>query len=574
MGKRSEWVVDKTEAVSRDGMVCAMQPLAAEAGAEILRRGGSAIDAAVATAFAVGVVEPFMSGIGGVAWMIYRDAATGETLCIDGSSTLPKAIRADMFELLSSDQRSGLYGWRATKNDAAQTGWLSPATPGTPALLGEAHRRFGRLQWREVLGPAIQLAEEGFEVGDYVANMLAANWERLGRFPESRRTFFKPNGAPLAPSLGYGPGDRLVQADLARSLRLIANEGADVVYRGEIARLIGEDMARNDGLISENELASYRVRVLEPHVVSYRDYQVLGQLENTGYATLVEALQILEGFDIARLGFQSVETVHLEVEAIRRAFVDRLKYLGDAALMPVPYGGVTSRSYAAERRASIDPAKATPDAEPGDPWPHDPNREAAWRPARAGAGGEGQTTHITVIDRDRNMVSLTSTLGAMFGSGVVVKGTGITLNNGTMWFDPEPGSVTSIGPGKRIMSAAAHTLVLRTGKPFVAIGSPGGRRVISAILQCIVNLADLGLGMQQAISAPRVHSEGRETSISHRFPAEVIEGLRRMGHVTAVREDALGTSWFARPNGVMIDPTTGELRGGVFQLTPATAVGT
>lgn len=573
MGKRSEWVVDKIEVVSSDGMVCAMQPLAAEAGAEILRRGGNAIDAAVATAFAVGVVEPFMSGVGGVAWMIYRDGSTGETLCIDGSSTLPKTIRPDMFELLAPEQRSGLYGWRATRDDAANTGWLSPAVPGTPALLNEAHRRSGRLPWRDILGPAIALAEKGFEVSDYVATLISANWDRLGRFPESKRTFFRPNGAPLAPSIGYGPGDRLVQTDLAETLRLIAEEGADVVYRGKIARLIAEDMARNGGLVSEAELASYRVRVFEPHRADYRDYQVLGQLENTGYATLVEALQIIEGFDLARAGFQSIDAVHLAAESIRRAFLDRLKYLGDATLMPVPYRGVVSRAYAAERRASIDPLRATPEEGPGDPWPYDPDREAAGSAARPSSGGETNTTHITVVDRDRNMVSLTSTLGAMFGSGVVVKGTGITLNNATMWFDPEAGAVASIGPGKRIMSASSHTLVLRDGAPFVAIGSPGGRRVISAVLQCIVNLADFGVGMQAAISAPRVHSEGRETSVSHRFPQEVIEGLRRIGHVVAVRDDVLGTSWFARPNGVMIDRGTGQLRGGVFQFTPATAVG-
>lgn len=572
MGKRSEWIVEKTEAASRDGMVCAMQPLAADAGVEILRRGGNAIDAAVAMAFAVGVVEPFMSGLGGVAWMIYRDGATGETLCFDGSSTLPTTIRSDMFELLPPDQRSGLYGWRATKDDAANTGWLSPAVPGTPALLGEAHKRFGRLAWPELLGPAIELAEKGFEVNDYVAMMLSANFERLGRFPESKRTFFKPSGAPLAPSLGQGPGDRLVQADLARSLRLIAEEGADVVYHGELARLIAEDMARNGGLLTGEELAAYQVRVIEPAQIDYRGYQILGQLENAGYATVVEALQILGGFDLGRMGFQSVDVVHLEIEAIRRAFLDRFRYLGDASVMPVPYRGVVSRSYAAERRATIDQARATPDAQPGNPWPYD-RSEVAWQPARSGAGGEGQTTHITVIDRDRNMVSLTSTLGGAFGSGVVIKGTGITLNNATMWFDPEPGAVTSIGPGKRIMSATAHVLVLRDGTPFVAIGSPGGRRVISAVCQCLVNIIDFGLGVQEAISTPRVHSEARETSISHRFPPSVIEGLRHMGHELAVRNDVLGTSWFARPNGVMIDAATGEFRGGVFAFTPAMASG-
>lgn len=581
MGKQSQLIVEKTEAASREGMVCAMQPLAAEAGVEILRRGGNAIDAAVATAFAVSVVEPFMSGVGGIAFMTYRDSGTGETICLDGSSNLPRAIRPDMFELCAPEERSGLpsashidsaYGWRATKDDAAETGWLTPAVPGTPALLSEAHKRFGRLAWRELLTPAIELAEHGFEVNDYVAMVTSANYERLARFPESRRTFFKPSGAPLAPSLGVGPGDRLTQADLGRTLRLIAEQGAEVVYRGEIGRLIAEDMARNGGLITEAELAAYQVRVIDPTRVEYRGHEVFGQLENTGYATIIEALQILEGFDLRRLGYQSVDAIHLEVEAMRRSFLDRLRYLGDASLDPVPYLGIASRAFAAERRAAIDHKRATPNAAPGDPWPHDPSG-AVPQAARSGAGSEGQTTHITVIDRDGNMVSLTSTLGGFFGSGVVIRGTGITLNNATMWFDPEPGAVTSIGPGKRIMSAASPVLVLRDGMPFVAMGSPGGRRVISAVYQCLVNVLDFGLGMQDAISAPRFHCEGRETSISHRFSPAVINGLRAMGHELAVRSDVPGTSWFARPNGVLADTATGEFRGGVYPYTPATAAG-
>lgn len=568
---RSIWVIDKTEAASREGMVAAMQPLAAEAGAEILRRGGSAIDAAVATAFAVGVVEPFMSGVGGIAFMVFRDGATGQTVCLDGSTVLPAAIQPEMFEVLPGDARSGMYGWPATKDDANNTGWLAPGVPGTPALLGEAHRRWGRLPWRDVLQPAIRLAEEGFEVNHYVAMEIAANYDRLHPFPETRRTFFKPSGAPPAPSIGEA-GDRLVQADLARTLKLIAEEGADTVYQGEVARLIAEDMARSGGLITESDLATHRTLVRETARADYRGYQILGQLECSGYATVVEALEILEGFDLGRLGFQSPEAVHLIVEALRRAFVDRLRYLGDPALMPVPLKGVISPDYATTRRATIDPNRATPGEEPGDPWPFDPSGAAAY-PARSGMTGEGQTTHITVVDRDRNMVSLTSTLGAAFGSGVVIKGAGILLNNAVTWFDPRPGAVASIGPGKRVMSAATPVIMERDGRPFAAVGSPGGRRVMSAIHQIIVNLIDFGLGMQAAISAPRVHSEGRATEISTRLPPEVIAALEGMGHEIVPREDSLSASFFARPNGVRVDDETGELRGGVFPYTPATAIG-
>ena len=573
MTTRSRWLIDKSEAVSRTAMVTAMHPLAAQVGADILEQGGSAIDAAIGTAFAVGVVEPFMSGVGGVAFLVHRDAATGRTMCLDGSSVLPAAIRPEMFELLDAGQRSGMYMWRSTKDDANNTGWLTPAVPGMPALMGEAHRRHGRLPWRQLLQPAIRLADEGFEVDFYVGMFIAANYERLHRFETSRRTFFKPSGAPLSPSTGFNPADRLVQKDLARTLYLIAEEGARVVYEGEVARLIAEDMRRHGGLITEADLAAHRTTVHETATaVRYRDCEIHGQIENSGYPTVAEALNILEGFDLKPRGFQSVDAQHLIVEAMRRAFLDRLRFLGDSSLMPVPYQGMVAKAFADARRPTIDPEKATPDAVHGDPWPFD-RPERAWTPARSSGAGEGMTTHITVVDKDRNLVSLTSTLGMTFGSAVVIDRAGICLNNATCWFDPEPGSVTSIGPGKRILSAASPVVVTRQGRPLAAVGSPGGRRVISAVYQCLVNAIDFGLGVQAAISAPRMHAEGRPTFVSHRFPARVIDGLRSMGHDVTVCEDNLGGGQFARPSGIMVDEATGELRAGVFQFTPATAIG-
>ncbi|MFW6076001.1 MAG: gamma-glutamyltransferase, partial [Chloroflexota bacterium] len=225
----------------------------------------------------------------------------------------------------------------------------------------------------------------------------------------------------------------------------------------------------------------------------------------------------------------------------------------------------------AQVRAGVHQDRATPDATHGDPWPFDPGQPGGAQ--RSGNGGEGNTTHLNVVDKDGNTVSLTSTLGALFGSAVVIRGTGIVLNNGTMWFDPRPGAVTSIGPNKRILSAASPLLLMRDGKPLAALGSPGGRRVISAVYQMIVNLVDFNRGMQGAISAPRLHSEGPGTDISSRFPEETLRELERLGHQLAVHEESLSNSFFARPSGILIDQQTGELRGGVHQYTPATAVG-
>jgi gamma-glutamyltranspeptidase/glutathione hydrolase len=464
-----------------------------------------------------------------------------------------------------------MYGWRTTEGDANNTGWLAPGVPGTPALLGEAHRRFGALPWREVLAPAIRLAAGGFPVNPYVAMMFASYHELLARLPESRRLFIKPNGVPYAIS-GERGADQLVQADLARTLTTIAEEGAETVYRGTIARLIAAEMARHGGLIDEADLAAHWTIVRAPHAASYRGIEIVGQLESSGCPTVMEALNILAGFDLGRLGPDSPEATHLKTEALRRAMVDRLRHLGDPDLLPTPLRGIVAPAYAAERRATIDPGRATPEEGPGDPWPFDP-RGAGAALARSGAPGEGQTTHITVVDRDRNMVSLTSTLGAAFGSGVVIAGTGIVLNNAVTWFDPEPGAVTSIGPGKRVMSAAAPALLLREGKPYAALGSPGGRRVMSAVYQVIVNLVDFGMGMQEAISAPRVHAEGPTTEVSTRYPAAVLDELERRGHRLLRREDTLAEMHFARPNGILIDQGTGLLHGGVFQFSPATAIG-
>ena len=574
MGTRSEWIIDKSEAVASDGMVTSMHPLAAEAGAEMLRRGGNAIDAAVATAFAVGVVEPFMSGVGGIAFLVFRDAATGETVCFDGSTVLPNATREDQFELLDPSMRAGMYSWRATKDDQNRTGWLAPGVPGMPSVMGEAHRRFGRLPWRELLQPAIQLAERGFLIDHYGALATATQMDRLHRFPESKRTFFRSGGWPYSP-IGGVPGgesiDRLTQPDLARTLTLIAEQGPEVVYTGEVARLIVEDMARNGGLITEEDLAAHQTFVSDAAVLDYRDVQLLCLLQNTGNPTVVEALRILEGFELTRLGFQSTTAMHLIIEAIRLAFIDRLQYLGDASLMPVPLEGIVSRDYAGVRRGDLDPQRANPQAGPGDPWPFDPG--AATRFERSSVSGDGNTTHINVVDKDRNMVSLTSTLGELYGSAVTIAGTGIVLNNATTWFDPEPGSVNSVGPGKRVMSAAAPFLLLRDGLPFAAVGSPGGRKVISAVAQIIINLTDFHRPMQQSISAPRAHSEGPITEISTRFPPELIDALAAMGHEIARRDDNLASAFFARPSGIRVNQEEGTLHGGVFQYTPATAIG-
>jgi len=572
MAQRSEWLIGKTEVASDNGVVATMARQASEAGLAMLQRGGNAVDAAVAAGFAVGVVEPFNSGLGGIAVMVVHEARTGTTHVFDGTGTLPAATRADQFRFVEQGTAAGIYGWPEVVDDANNTGYLSPTVPGMPACLLEAHARLGRLPRADVMAPAIQLAEQGFALDWYIVLGMAVNQHRLQRFAESRRVLFRPDGScHRAPMLGV-EGDTFRQQDLARTLREIAQGGADAFYRGRIAELIARDMQAHGGLLSADDLANYRVRVSEGGLSGrYRGFDIVGGLDNTGYPTVMQALAILEGFDLARIGVGSVDELHLLAEAQRLAFVDRFAHLGDADSAELPLRGLLSASYADARRSQIDTAQARPQAQAGDPWAHQGGRSAA--PRTPGQGGEGQTTHLTVIDRDRNMVSLLSTLGQHFGSAVIPRDTGVVLNNGTMWFDPVPGRVNSLAPGRRIMTAGAPIIVTRDGRPVLAVGAPGGRRVISSVLHSLVNMLDHGMGPQQAVNTPRLHSEGPTTVVDVRVGPQTLQALRDRGHQVEEREETFSTSYFGRPNAVMVQPGTGRLLGGVNQYKPTLALG-
>lgn len=571
MGHRSKWLIDKSEAVGKGGMVTAMHPLGAEAGAEILKKGGNAIDAAIATAFAVGVAEPQNSGVGGIAFMAYSPADDpGKTICLDGTSVLPRNIKPDEFDVIRDGGVAGMYKWPATKDDANNTGWRSPAVPGMPALMGEAHTRYGKLPWSDLLQPAIRLARDGFEI-DFVGSLaITMAHASLSRFPSSREIYFTPSGGPLLPP-GMNPGHRVVQSELAWTLEQIAEHGPDALYKGEVGKRLAAEMEKNGGLITEDDLAAHRTLEHQPSTITFGDFEVSAQIENSGNATVLQALKILEGMNVSQYGFQTPKAAHVTLEAIRLAFRDRLRYLGDAEQMAVPYQGVISDGYAAARRGEIDPERASPNAGPGNPWPFDPQDEPADE-LRDSASPGGQTTHLNVIDGDGNMISMTSTLGSGFGSCVVVPGTGIMLNNATTWFDPRPGAVTSVGPGKRILSAASPILIRRGGQPFAAIGAPGGRRIISAMTQVALNLMEYEKGMQESVSAPRLHVEGPTSEVSERFGEEVLEHLRSIGHSVEPRGESVNSGFFARPSGIRINAETGNLHGGVFQYTPATAI--
>ncbi|HET8626237.1 MAG TPA: gamma-glutamyltransferase, partial [Thermomicrobiales bacterium] len=437
--------------------------------------------------------------------------------------------------------------------------------------LALALERHGTISLAEALAPAIRFAEEGVEVLWQVALRIAMGMRELSRFPASAAVFL-PGGFPPRPWTGGTPADRLVQADLARTLRRIAAEGPDAFSEGETARTIARAMREHNGLITEEDLARYRPTVHEGGLATdYRGYRIVGVPGACGSVTLQQGLTILAGYDLGALGRDSVAATHLQAEAFRLAFADRYRYVADPRQVSVPWTGLLSPAYAAERRSLIDPERAAPAVEPGDPWRFDGG-------APAPAGGEvregsphSSTTTLAVVDRDRNVVSLTQTLVNAFGCGVVVPGTGVLLNNAMSWFDPRPGQPNSAAPGKRGLNNMNPIVVLRDGRPVLAAGAVGGRKIIQAVAQVVSNVLDFGLGMQDAVAAPRIDCSGPAVQVDSRYPASLPDGLAALGHRVQVLEESFHAYHFATPLGILIDPATGRLHGGVdpFRLSEA-----
>ena len=509
---QSQWLHAKTEPVARSGMVTAEHHLGAEAGAEILRDGGNAVDAAVAAGFVMGVVEPFTSGLGGIAGLVIR-RSDGTAISIDGGTRAPKAARDDMFELAVGGGRAGMYAWPAVKDSANIEGPLSVGVPGHVAALCLALERYGTMPRHRVIEPAIRIAREGFEVDWYVSLSLAMYHERLHKAGDAGSIFFRPSGAPLRPPIGTEPSDKLVQPDLARSLEEIARKGPGALYEGELAYAIADGVREAGGILSIDDLRTYAAREEPPLETMYRGHRVLTLPGLSGGPTVARALAILDAFSVGAEEQGSATHLHLVAEALRAAFLHRFSALAD------------------------------------------------------------HTTHLNVIDKDRTMVGLTQTLGQGFGSGFVPKGTGIVLLDTMTWFDPVPEHPNSIGPGKRVLWAGSPTLLVRDGKPFLAVGAPGGRKIMSAVTQSIVNVVDFGDGPQEAVNRPRVHDEGEGLLVDSRVPDSVRAELQGLGHDVEVKEETLMSAWFARPQAIRIDPESGDLHGGVDALKPAVAVG-
>ncbi|MFQ5879354.1 MAG: gamma-glutamyltransferase [Dehalococcoidia bacterium] len=563
------WLVDRQEAVGDNGVVVGKHRLVAEEGIAALERGGNAVDAAVTMAFTAAVVLPILNGIGGGGMMVIHRPRQGESVVIDYSMRTPKAAHETMYDLVEGGSGM-LFGWRPVRDDANWLGWRSMAVPGTVAGLALALERYGTISLGEALAPAIRHARDGFAIDFTQTLLFAGQQETINRYPSSRRILSR-DGLPLRAATWEGTPDVLVQADLARTLEAIAKKGSDALYRGEIADAIVTDMKEAGGLITHDDLAEYRPELLEPLTGSYRGYEFLGVPGSTAGPTVLETLNILEGYDLARLGHNSAAALHLFAEAARQAFADRFQHMADPQQVDVPLAGLTSKEYAAALRQGIDPERARERVEAGDPWPH----EGRARPALAYAPSrpwlDSGTTTLAVADRDRNLVSLTQTLLAW--SGIALPRTGIIMNDAMGWFDPEPGHANSVGPGKKCLSNMTPALMLKDGRPSLAVGAWGGRRIINTVTQVLLNVVDFGMGAQQAVSAPKADCSTPNVVLDARIASAVPEALRRMGHRILVGEQIFGARYFASPVAILVDPSDGRLHGGEDPFSAGLAVG-
>ncbi|OOF69681.1 gamma-glutamyltransferase [Rodentibacter caecimuris] len=472
---------------AENGMVASEQALATQVGVEILKQGGNAVDAAVAVGFALAIVLPNAGNIGGGGFMVLHNGKTGENVALDFREMAPLNASRDMY--LNADGQ--------VEDGKSLFTHFAVGVPGTVAGMDLALRKWGTMPLQKVLEPAIKLAEEGFPISQTLANLLNTEKEVLGKWESSRKIFFK-NDRTLA------AGERLIQKDLANSLKLIAKEGSKAFYEGDIAKKIVQEMKRHKGLINLEDMRNYQAIVRQPIIGNYRGYKIVTMPPpSSGGIHLVQIFNMLENYPLTEFGANSAKTIHYLAESMKLAYADRSEYLGDPDFVKIPVSGLISKKYAKYLINSINENYARPATEikPGNPQPYESD----------------QTTHYSVMDNAGNAVAVTYTLNLNFGSGIVAEGTGILLNNEMDDFSAKPGvanafgliggSANAIEAKKRPLSSMTPTLVLKDDKPWLVTGSPGGARIITTVLQSISNIIDHNMNPAEAIVAPRIHHQ-------------------------------------------------------------------
>ncbi|AIK90584.1 gamma-glutamyltransferase [Glaesserella parasuis] len=502
---------------AKHGMVASEQELATQIGVDILKQGGNAVDAAVAVGFALAVVLPNAGNIGGGGFMVLHDAKSGENFTVDFREMAPIKATRDMY----LDDKGNVVDGKSLYTHFAV------GVPGTVAGMEYALKKWGSLPLEKILEPSIKLAEEGFVVSGTLASTLKEETETLGKWESSKKIFFK-DGRPLI------AGERLVQTDLANSLRQIAKEGSKAFYEGDIAKKIVAEMEKHNGLITLDDMKGYQAVERKPITGEYRGYKIVTMpLPSSGGIHLVQILNMLENYPLNEFGSNSAKTIHHLAETMKLAYADRSEYLGDPDFVKVPAKGLTSKEYAKSLIQGIDEEKARPasDIKPGQPQSYESD----------------QTTHYSVMDKEGNAVAVTYTLNLNFGSGIVAEGTGILLNNEMDDFSAKPGvanafgliggDVNAVEGKKRPLSSMTPTLVLKEDKPWLVTGSLGGARIITTVLQSILNTVDHGMNPAEAIVTPRVHHQWLpdELRIEEGISPDTLKLLEQKGHKINVK---------------------------------------
>jgi gamma-glutamyltranspeptidase/glutathione hydrolase len=513
------------------GMVVSASAIASQAGRDVLAAGGNAVDAAIATGFALAVTYPTAGNIGGGGFMVIR-MADGRATTIDFREKAPAAATPGMFT-----DSSGAYS-----NRIHHRSHVSVGVPGTVAGFALAHQKYGKQPWKTLVEPAVKLSGDGFDVPAGLAASLGGSLNRFKAYPATEAAYSRGG-------IAYAAGERLRLPDLSRTLARIRDGGRDGFYRGETATLIAAEMRRGGGLITEADLASYEAKERAPIRGNYRGYEIISMAPpSSGGIAMVEMLNILEGFDLKAAGHNSPQYVHLVVESMRRAFLDRARFLGDPDFVTVPVDRLTSKAYAAELRKTI-------------------NRDHASlsEPVQVTQAYESpETTHYSVVDANGMAVSVTYTLEAGYGLGAVVAGAGFLLNNQMGDFNGKPGLTDSTGligtpanvarPGKRMLSSMSPSIIAKDGKLVAVVGSPGGRTIINTVLQVVLNVIDFGMTMQDAVNSPRFHHQWLPNVISVEkdgLPSATVSALQALGHVVRLG-GSQGTA-----HSIMIDAKTG-----------------
>ncbi len=502
---------EKTPVTASQGMAVTNHPLASTAAMDMMARGGNAIDATVAALFALTVVEPMMVGIFGGGTAVIR-LADGREIVLDGLSTAPAAARPDSYRPVCDTWPD----YMETEGRENRVGPKAIAVPGNLKAWCEVLERFGKLDLKTVLEPAIRYARQGFRITHYLSTCIAETAPDLALDAEIARVFL-PGGTPLA------EGDLLVQSDYAATLEAIAAGGPGIVYGGPLGDRIADHLEKVGSFIRREDLAAYRTIEREPVRGTYRGFDIVGPPPPcSGGVHTIQILNILEDYDVGAMGFGTPETTHLLLEALKIAAADRRAATADPAFFDVPVARLISKDYAAERRREIDPAKA------------------GTYESKVLSNESANTTHLTVADADGNIVTSTQTINSLFGCRIMIPGTGIIPNNYMFLFDPHPGNALSLVPGKRITSGISAMIVKKDGRPVFAVGLPGAHRIPASVMQSVVNFIDHGMSVQEAVEAPRLFTWGQEAELERGLSAAVHEQMSALGHRVVATDHVAG----------------------------------